>query len=207
MAKQIYKSGLDVAGLSVEDIIKMDYETINKLSRQDLSRITSRLASAGNKRLRRIEKAGVQSPAYESVQRSGGNFSVKGKSVNQLRAEFARVQRFLSPETKTSTVKGAREYKKKFGKYTEGLTDEQTANFFDVLHKLQEEDPSFFKDQMKYNNVSEIISERIKRADPEVLLSELREKLTNIYEESERVLNDTSSLFNELFDDLPPVGN
>lgn len=208
MAKQIYKSGLNVAGLSVKDILKIDYEELNKLNRQDLSRLTSRLASAGNKRLRRLEKAHLEiSPAYESVKRSGGDFSVKGKNIDELRHEFTRVQRFLNPELKTSTVKGTRKYVEGFGKYIDGLSDDEITDFFKILHKLQEEDPAFFKEQMKYNDVSEYLSEKIRMEDPTFVLNTLRQKLTNVYEAEERVIHDTSSQFNNIFDDTSPVRN
>lgn len=207
MAKPIYKSGLDVAGMSVDDILKLDYKDLQKLNRRDLSRITSRLASAGNKRLKRAKEKGVTSPAYESVARSGGKFSVAGKNLNQLRAEFARARRFLSPETKTSTIKGAKKYKKKIDAITVGLTEDEKKQFFKIVEELKNSDPMYFT----FTNTNLLISEEVREMTSEMdsvdLLNKVRSRLENVYEESERVLYDTSGQFAELFDDLPPVGN
>lgn len=77
--------------------------------RGELAKITSQLASAANKRLRRLESADLaNTPAYSYTRRSGGDFSVKGKDVAALQLEFQRARGFLSPERRTSTVRGAR---------------------------------------------------------------------------------------------------
>ena len=92
--------------MKVKEILQMSDVQINKMSRRELAQVTSILASAANKRIARIEKAGVTSPAVQSVKSHDGKFSVKGKNTNQLRGEFARARNFMS--NVTSTVKGAK---------------------------------------------------------------------------------------------------
>ena len=92
--------------MKVKDILRLSDVQINKMSRRELAQVTSILASAANKRIARIEKAGVTSPAAANVKAHEGRFSVKGKNTNQLRGEFARARNFMN--NVTSTVKGAK---------------------------------------------------------------------------------------------------
>ena len=92
--------------MKVKEILNLSDVQINKMSRKELAQVTSILASAANKRIARIEKAGVTSPAAANVKAHDGKFSVKGKNTNQLRGEFARARNFMS--NVTSTVKGAK---------------------------------------------------------------------------------------------------
>lgn len=92
--------------MKVKDVLRLSDIQINKMSRRELAQVTSILASAANKRIARIEKAGVTSPAVANVKSHEGRFSVKGKNTNQLRGEFARARNFMS--NVTSTVKGAK---------------------------------------------------------------------------------------------------
>ena len=95
---------------SVEVLLDMELKDLQKMSRADLARNVSKLASAGNKRIVRIEKAGVYSPAVEYVKQHGGKFSVAGKNKQQLLIEYNRVADFLT--SKTSTVRGAKKWEK-----------------------------------------------------------------------------------------------
>ena len=134
---------MNVSGLSINDILSMDWTDIQKLNRRDLAQLTSRLASAGNKRLRRLEKAGLnETPAYTAIKRSGGDFSVKNKTINELRHEYNRVRTFLSPSTKTSTVRGAREvertFKKRLGINEENMSESQRKKFWEGYRIFEE---------------------------------------------------------------------
>ena len=92
--------------MKVKEILNLSDVQINKMTRKELAQVTSILASAANKRIARIEKAGVTSPAVSNVKSHEGRFSVKGKNTNQLRGEFARARNFMT--NVTSTVKGAK---------------------------------------------------------------------------------------------------
>lgn len=92
--------------MKVKEVLRLSDVQINKMSRRELAQVTSILASAANKRIARIEKAGVTSPAVANVKSHEGRFSVKGKNTNQLRGEFARARNFMT--NVTSTVRGAK---------------------------------------------------------------------------------------------------
>lgn len=106
----------------VEGILNVTPETLMNMSRKDLAKNVSILASAANKRIKRMKQSGEYSPAVDWVKTHGGNFSVAGKDKNQLLVEFFRVQQFL--ESKTSTVRGAKKWqrsvKKEVGKAIKG---------------------------------------------------------------------------------------
>lgn len=97
---------------SVKDILNLSSQDVAKMTRKELAKTVSQLASAGNKRLRRLEKIpmGTESRAYQSAIKVG-NFSVSGKNQGQLQQEFKRVSNFL--KAKTSSVSGWRRERKK----------------------------------------------------------------------------------------------
>ena len=104
---------MDVKGLSIQDIIDMDWRDINRLSEGELKQLSMRLNSAANKRLRRLEQSGQSkwSPAYAHIKKSGGDFTVKGKDTKTaIKNEIQRASNFLT--AKTSTAAGTKKYKK-----------------------------------------------------------------------------------------------
>lgn len=127
---------INVTGLSVEDIINMD---VNTLGEKDLRAVATRLVSASNKRIRRLEKAvgGKFSPAYARIERQGRMFSVKGKDISALRAEMAQMRSFL--KLKTSTVKGWKKVRKYISARFGGrINDTQMNEFWSIYRKLEE---------------------------------------------------------------------
>lgn len=89
---------------SIDAILNADLEDLRAMSRRDLAKNVSILASAANKRLKRLEKSGKYSPAAEWTKLHGGKFSVAGKNENQLLIEYRRVADFLT--SKTSSLRG-----------------------------------------------------------------------------------------------------
>ena len=70
----------------------------------------SRKVSMANKRLKRMEEQNLtMSPAYKKwVEEGGQKFGVKGKSTQEVKAEVARLNKFLKQTT--STVRGTKKY-------------------------------------------------------------------------------------------------
>ena len=70
----------------------------------------SRKVSMANKRLKRMEEQDLtMSPAYKKwVEEGGQKFGIKGKSTQEVRAEVARLNKFLKQTT--STVRGTKKY-------------------------------------------------------------------------------------------------
>ena len=78
----------------------------------------SRLVSLANKRLKRLENAGLNdSPAYQKWVEAGAvKFSVKGKDHNELQRELSRLKNFI--ESETSTVRGVNNVLKQMAQNT-----------------------------------------------------------------------------------------
>ena len=85
-------------------ISKLDFSDYMKAGevKENRKRI-SRLVSLANKRLKRLEDAGLDdSPAYQKwVEAGAEKFSVKGKDHNQLQRELSRLKNFIESETST----------------------------------------------------------------------------------------------------------
>lgn len=156
MAKTTKKTSaptINVTGMSIEDIMNIGAAGISKLNEKDLRALTTRLVSAANKRLARLDKAGINyTPALHSLYTQGKRrFSVTGKHLNKLRMEFANVRNFLND--KTSSVQGYKKFAKKFSDlfgldYQKTLNKhtkegKQFAGIQEVIELLKEYDPAF----------------------------------------------------------------
>lgn len=198
--ERIYKQPSLVSGKSVKDILNMDVQTFNELSKSDLQKVVGRLVSAGNKRLRNFEKRGESSPATRAVERSGGKFSTKGKNINELRSEYARARNFLT--SKSSTVTGYKKVKKETAdalkKSGVDVSPETLDNVMKTYERLKEVDPNVSTRGMKYRVLSEISSMVDDDTDPEKILDTMQERLNDIYEEEVKMLSgdgDVSGFF------------
>ena len=128
--------------IGVESKISKEYGKEQKI--RAYRNEANRLVSLANKRLRRLEKNGLQSsPAYQAYLANGGQpFSTKGKDYNQLQSEVARLKRFIDSET--STVKGVNTYLKDIAKNTgikyKNLTElrEKADKFFELSSKIEQ---------------------------------------------------------------------
>lgn len=122
----------------------MNKEQIRQANIKKYRREASRLASMANKRIARLEKAGlIDSPAYKKFQRDGATkFGIRGKDYNQVQQEVARMNNFL--HSKTSTIKGVETTLKTLAdntgiKYT-SLDDikAQSGKFFELSNKVEQ---------------------------------------------------------------------
>lgn len=88
--------------------VKQKVEEI-KREEKELRKQVSRLASMANKRIQRLEQSELtDTPAYKSWEENGAHkFSVRGKTYQEVQAEYWRVKKFI--ENKTSTVTGAKQ--------------------------------------------------------------------------------------------------
>lgn len=104
----------EFAGLSYQDLKKLDTDTLKKL--------VSEKGKSLNKRIRRIEKnkSDLSQVSVKEVKRSGGYFGVKGKNRKELLAEAKREQRFA--RGKASTVRTAKTFKEEMQRRGGGMT-------------------------------------------------------------------------------------
>lgn len=177
-----------------------EYEKIMNMSRKELAKEVQRLAKNANRRLKSFEKRDEKSPSYNYILESGGKFKTKGKSLNQLRAEYRRVSGFL--DSKTGTIKGSKNWKiESISKLNEKLNLEGdravTLKDFDTIweayEKLKELTPEVRVAKYKYtmgqgldaiadmvvNNpdmsgedIAFAISEKVKEADKKIFEKE-----------------------------------
>lgn len=178
---------IDVKGLTVNDILNMSTRQINALDAKDLARVSGRLRSAANKRLRRLEKSGMESPAYRNAMRGGGSFSTKDKDMVGLRNEFLRMKTFM--EAKTSTVRGAKQAQKKtvdeFKKAGVDIQEENVDRVMRLYGRLKEIDPSVSLKQFKYA-VQDSVSKYVEQdMTDEEIIRKMKERIDELYEENQ----------------------
>ena len=126
-------------------ISKLDFSDYMKAGevKENRKRI-SRLVSLANKRLKRLEDAGLSdSPAYQKwVEAGAEKLSVKGKDHNQLQRELSRLKNFI--ESETSTVRGVNNVLKQMAQNTgieysnmQDLKD-NAKTFFELSSKVEQ---------------------------------------------------------------------
>ncbi len=177
-------NGYNVAGKSISDILNMPSHEFISLNARDLARATTRLVSAANKRLRRMQAAGITSTAYNRAMESGGFFSVKDKSFAQIRSEFSRVRQFLN--SKTSTLKGIKQIEKETIKSLEksGIKiDKSKINeVFKIYGELEKIDESVKIREYKYKVLNAITS-MPDNIDIDEKINQMQSRLREIYEQ------------------------
>lgn len=185
-----------VKGKSIKDIMSIDPKDILKMSRKELSTYTSRLASAANKRLKRMY--GKEKNKFEYKDK----FSVKDKNINQLRAEYARAKSYLQSN---NSLSGMKKTKKKVinGLKKQGvkITGKQYNKFWSVYKRLKEVDPkvsSYIYKYMSMRDVADYINDNPTKNIDEVIDGMMAD-LNSHYEEQKEQEDDEG--FSEFFDD------
>ena len=164
-----------------------------------------RLVSMANKRLRRLEQQNlINSPAYKKwVEDGRQKFSVKGKSMEEVKQEIARMNNFLKKQT--STVKGAKQYFKNVAKEVgikkaDDFTDLQRKlnTFFEITAKIKEYlyNSKEIGVAIGYQKIWEVVSDYVEEVGHELKLTEenvieMAKKIVESvgYSEMERILN------------------
>ncbi len=162
-----------------------------KVIRKDRSRFTEeerklraearRLVSMANKRLRRLEQQNlINSPAYKKwVEEGGQKFSVKGKSMEEVKQEVARMNNFLKMQT--STVRGSKQYFKNVAKEVgikkfDDFTDLQRKlnTFFETTAKVKEYlyNTKEIGVAIGYQKIWEVVSDYVEEVGYELELTE-----------------------------------
>ena len=146
----------------ISEILDLPLNKIMSMSRSDLAKTVSKLASASNKRLVRLQKQDITTPASEYILKHGGKFSVAGKNVAQLREEFQRAKGFL--ESKTATVRGYKKWSAEMAKTLfkntginyDDLSEDKKRIFWKAYSKLEELDYANVHDKHYRTSVNEI---------------------------------------------------
>lgn len=175
------------------DKIKVKVKKSGKVSKKEreLRQEASRLVSLANKRIKRIEQQGLlESPAYKKYVEDGKQkFGIRGKNVDEVKQEIARMNDFINKQT--STVKGTKKYLENVAKSV-GITK------FENHKELQDELNTFFRgvDKVRdylrnskevsvaigYSKIFEVVSDYVQEVNNELdsiddLIIEMAEKV------------------------------
>lgn len=118
-------------------------DNFSTMKRGDLIAQMQPTIDAANKRLKRLQGMETLSPALNSAMQSGGKFSIKGKTRNEILKESSRAIAFIN--MKTSTVSGAKQFERNFAaklsNKAKNITNDQRKTLFDSFRKLQQISP------------------------------------------------------------------
>jgi hypothetical protein len=207
MAKIVNQTKVNLTGISVKQLAHLSATQIKGYDRQNLARIVTKLDSAANKRLVRLEKAGYNTPAMRAAKvDKGERFSVAGKNLKELRASYIRVSNFLKSDT--STKKGYKSFLKKMqkafadkgvkiggggDKYTQDFIQKETK----IFDWLKEKNPIIEESGYKYEAL-EKISEYVNQDNlsESAIKKRMAKWVKETYEEEQRrKYIDTSNFF------------
>lgn len=106
MARQFVTKGLQGKNL-------IDVKKIAKINEREFRQLARAEFKAVNRRIRRVEKSGYNSPAVMEIREKLGEnlFTIKGKSTPEILALLNESRNFTASET--STIKGTKEYSKR----------------------------------------------------------------------------------------------
>lgn len=197
---------MNVKGLKVSDIIDMDWDSLNKLSGKELKQLTSRLVSASNKRIKRLEqtKLGKSSFAYQSVEERGRKFSVRGKNTNQIKQEFKLASNFM--KMKTSTVSGWKKYRSELEQRTASATSGESmdwsartwSKYWKVVRRFDETHRGTYKkgdsDRIQ-RMIREIMESSDKRKSADSFQRMIEDEYESMYESDESDYDDFDDYF------------
>lgn len=174
--------------MTINDIVNMDTSDLMRLSKNELNQVLKDVNRATSRRTRDLRKSRKtrQSPAYRGLQESGGTINTSDQqTINQMRKEFFRGQKFL--KAKTSTVTGTKKYIKKMQSITGQASIDKNAQFWDIFYKFNQMYPALFE---------ALGSDRVARVIKRVV-SEGRGL--------QDVINEATHIYNSTFDNLNSV--
>lgn len=212
MARIKNKYRVALSGVSVNQLLNIGATELKGYDRDNLSRIVTKLNSAANKRLTRLEKKGYNTPAMRKNHvGKGERFSVNNKNLKQLRAEYIHVSSFLKDST--STVKGYKSFlqnlKNKFnekGVNIGGGTEKEIQDFIDQETKIYDwlkERNSFIEESgYKYEamlRVSEMVEQ--KNLSERAIKRRMNQWVKKVYKEEQRKNSIDTSDFIDITED------
>ena len=202
MAKYNSKTALQLTG-----------SDIRTMTRAELARTVSTIASAANKRITRLENAG------QPITDTHPRFSVAGKSRAELMREFSRVKNFMnSPQASLSgqnrvrnevserlakeynpreTAETETEYEKRIKRYQkEELKDifsdkEKYDKFWRSYERAKESNPIIANKQYKYRVLREQkqVMQENPNYTPEQIANAVNERMESVYKAVQNILN------------------
>ena len=174
-----------VKATSYSKYIDDDFD-FQKLNRKDLSKIVQQLSRTVNRRYENLKKQGGISPAFKSLEKSGGKISTKGKDINALRHEYVRAKNFLN--LKTSTLKGFNQVNLQLANRLgfSKLSQSQIDRLWEAYNKLDEVHYNDTRKQYGSEQIQQdIINMVVKGSTPDDIVDTLLNQMTQRYEEQQ----------------------
>ena len=184
-------------GLSIKDIMGLSMVTFNKYTPKQQREITSRLASAANKRYKKLVMSDIQNPSRLRFEMSGGKVSVKGKSGSELKEEFFRAKQFLNQ--RNSTIKGWKQTQKKLKEELESeeLEGEYAGLAYSYYDLLQEINPEIMDKVTKYSLVEHITEELKNGTSHDDIIKQSLDFAEDLYKKEQERYNTSGTSFRE----------
>lgn len=175
-----------------QDLVNISVDEFNRMNKSELKAATQILASAGNKRIKRMQEAGKVSSSAEYVLKKG-KFSTAGKTFQQLKNEFMRAKQFM--ESKTGSLAAMTKLEKKsISALSEagvsGVTSENYGQFWRAYEELKRADPQVANAGMKYLVLQEIADKQREGLSFDEVVAEVRGNLDDIYARSQGWVED-----------------
>lgn len=175
-----------------QDLVNISVDEFNRMNKSELKAATQILASAGNKRIKRMQEAGKVSSSAEYVLKKG-KFSTAGKTFQQLKNEFMRAKQFM--ESKTGSLAAMSKLEKKsISALSEagvsGVTSENYGQFWRAYEELKRADPQVANAGMKYLVLQEIADKQREGLSFDEVVAEVRGNLDDIYARSQGWIED-----------------
>lgn len=189
---------------TVKQALDLDITDFMNLSGRELRAATKALADAANKRLSRLESAGIASPAGYEIRESGGKFRIGGKSEGELRTEFLRAKQFMEdPYSKVSEAKKAqREAAAALKERSKvGLTQDQYNKVLKTYLDNRNTNPNIIARTIKYQLMREQELSIPENADIEDIADRITAELMQSYEPGGAQYEGTAKYF-DLEEDL-----
>lgn len=132
--------------MTVNDIINMDTADMMRMTKSELLSALKDVNRATSRRTRALRKNRLTkySPAYRSFNESGGAINTSPEqTINQMRREFFRGQKFL--KSKTSTVTGTKRYVIRMQNITGQKGIKNNSEFWDIYYKFAQLYPALYE--------------------------------------------------------------
>lgn len=190
---------MTIKGLKVGQIMDMTYDDLKGLEMKELKVVASRLFSASNKRIKRLQaSSSVVSPALANLRKTRGaniRFSRAGKSKSALISEITSARSFM--EKRTSSVSGARAYMEE----TEERIGGEIKNPF-MRKKFWKEYRKFSEANSNLIKSMEKGSTRVQKMIRELYVEQGERDWNSIFAEVENRLDESYREEQDRFDDM-----
>ena len=177
--------------MKTKDIINMDTSAVMKLTKPELKKMLQQVNNVANIRLKKLENLSIEAPSI-----AGGldKFSTRGKSLNELRAEYVRVVDFM--KGKTSTIPGFKAYREEMNILTGGAMRadistsseeaEKETKMWNLFNRLKEVHPgkmmTIGSDPELFKKLKEEVDDN-PSADMDELVAKTEDVLEDLYVE------------------------